>query len=84
MKKRSTKTSREPSRASLREIPEVDVATARIIGRGKHVARAQRSFETVAIDKSLLKLFGGPVALITLLETIAKAVRVGRKKRRAA
>ena len=84
MKRKSTKTTREPSRASLREIPEVDLTSAVVLGRGRHVAKARRSFESLIVDKKVLKVLGGHDAVVGILEVLAKSVAAGRRKHRAA
>jgi hypothetical protein len=84
MKGKHTRSTREPSRASLREMPEVDFSSARVLGRGRHVERARRSFETLVVDKQVLKVLGGQDAVIGILEVLAKSIAAGRRKRRAA
>lgn len=84
MKKSSTKTKAEPSKASLKEMPEIDFATARVLGRGRRVEKARRSLETILVDKKVLKTLGGAEALIGLLEALAKSIEASRKKHRAA
>ena len=84
MKRKSTKTTREPSRASLREIPEVDLTSAVVLGRGRHVAKARRSFESLIVDKKVLKVLGGHDAVVGILEVLAKSVAAGRRRHRAA
>lgn len=83
MKRRSTRSTREPSRSSLREMPEANLATARVLGRGRHVARARRSFETLVVDKKVLKALGGQEAVIGILEALAKSVTAARRRRAA-
>jgi hypothetical protein len=82
MKKRSTKKSRDPSEASLREIPEVSLETHRVLGRGRHVALAERSFEALCIDKKVAKTLGGPDAIRRILETLAESIERSRKKKK--
>jgi hypothetical protein len=84
MKRRSTSRSPEPSRASLREIPEVDLSSARVLGRGRHVERARRSFDTLVIDKRVLKALGGEEAVMDILQAPARSITATRRKRRAA
>jgi hypothetical protein len=84
MKRKSTRTTREPSRASLREIPEVDFSSARVLGRGRHVEKARRSFETLVVDKKVISALGGQDAVIGILEVLAKSIGAARRKRRAA
>lgn len=80
MKKKSTKTTAEPSKASLREIPEADLAHARVLGRGRRVAKAKRSFETILIDKKVLETLGGPEALMGILVALANSIEASRNR----
>jgi hypothetical protein len=84
MKSKSTKTTREPSKASLREIPEVALSRAVILGRGRHVAKARRSFESLTVDKKVLKVLGGHDAVLEILRVLANSVAAAQKKHRAA
>ena len=52
--------------------------------RGKYLAKARGSFETVLVDKKVVDALGGPEGLATILAALAKAVTQPRKKRRAA
>jgi hypothetical protein len=68
-------------------MPEIDFSTARVLGRGRHVEKAKRAFaefETVAIEKSVLKALGGPEGLNEILQVLAKTIGLAKKKRRAA
>lgn len=84
MKKPSTKTNRESSAASLREIPEVTLKTHRPRGRGLHVEAAKRSLEPVMLDPQTVKLLGGADGVREILNTLASHVGGARKKRTAA
>jgi hypothetical protein len=84
MKRKSTSKNSEPSRASLREIPEIDLSSARVLGRGRHVERARRSFDTLVVDKRVLNILGGEEAVIDILQALAKSIASSRRKRRAA
>jgi len=84
MKRRSTKTAREPSKASLREIPEVDLSSAVVLGRGRHVAKARRSFESLVVDRKVLEVLGGHDAVLEILRVLASSVASARRKHRAA
>lgn len=81
MKKRSTKTNREPTKASLRDIPEVTLETHRVLGRGRHVAHAERSFDALCIDKKVAKTLGGPDAIRRILEALAESMSRRERKR---
>jgi len=84
MRKKSTPKTSEPSRTSLREIPEIDLAKVKFLGRGRHVEKARRSFDTLVVDRKVLDALGGPDAVINILQTLATSVSAGRKKRPAA
>jgi hypothetical protein len=84
MRKKSTPKTSEPSRASLREIPEIDLAKVKFLGRGRYVEKARRSFDTLVVDRKVLDALGGPDAVINILQTLATSVSAGRKKRPAA
>jgi hypothetical protein len=83
MKKSSIKANVEPSAASLREIPEVNMMNYVVVGRGTRVAFARKSFEMVALDKSVVTALGGADAVRELLHGIV-AVTSRAKKRKAA
>ena len=53
----------EPSKRSLREIPEVDFGTARQLPRGKYAAKARRSFEVALVEPELFAHFGSSEAI---------------------
>lgn len=84
MKKRSTKTSRNPSKASLREAPEVTLETHRVLGRGRHAAEAKASFEALIVDRWVADALGGPKAIARILEALADSIEPPRKKKRRA
>ncbi len=84
MKKRSTKTSRNPSKTSLREMPEVTLETHRVLGRGRHVAAANESFEVLLIDRRVADALGGAQAIARILEALADSIEPVRKKKRRA
>jgi hypothetical protein len=52
--------------------------------RGKYVEKAQRSFETIVVDKKVVAALGGAEGLRGILEALAKSVTQAKKKRRAA
>jgi hypothetical protein len=76
------KTRRDPSKASLRVMPEVDPARQRFLGRGLHRERARRSFATLLVERDVLERLGGEEGVGEILRTLARAV--GKKRRRAA
>lgn len=52
--------------------------------RGKYLDKARRSFETIVVDKRVAAALGGAEGITAVLEALAKSVRTGRKKKRAA
>jgi hypothetical protein len=42
--------------------------------RGKYAEKARRSFETIVVDKHVLKALGGPEGLYAILEALAKSM----------
>ena len=84
MKRKPTKTSREPSKASLREMPEIDMTSHIVLGRGRHVEAARRSIESVVLDKRAVDLLGGAEGVRAIVDALAKSITASRKKRPAA
>jgi hypothetical protein len=52
--------------------------------RGKYVQKAQRSFETIVVDKKVAAALGGPEGVVAVLEALAKSVGQAKKRRRRA
>ena len=52
--------------------------------RGKYLQKANRSFESVILDRKAVKTLGGPDAIREIVETLARTIRDARKKHRAA
>jgi len=52
--------------------------------RGKYLEKARRSFETIVVDKQVLKALGGPEGLYAILEAMARSIALGKRKRHAA
>ena len=76
---------REPSKASLAEMPEVDFSRLGKLSRGKYAARARGSLEVVVLDKKLVAALGGADKVAGILRALADAVGEKKpKKRRAA
>jgi hypothetical protein len=76
---------REPSKASLAEMPEVDFSRLGKLSRGKYAARSRRSLEVVVLDKKLVAALGGADKVAGILRALADAVGEKKpKKRRAA
>jgi hypothetical protein len=74
MKKRA-----EPSRRSLRAIPEVDFTTARRLPRGTYVEKARRSFAIALLDPKLFALFGSSEAVNAALRALVEATHAMRR-----
>ncbi len=83
MKRRVTKAD-EPSKASLKEMPELTAEQLANARRNRHVERARRSLEIVVLDKKLVKKLGGPTAVHRILQALAESLERPKKKRRAA
>jgi len=77
---------REPSKASLAEMPEVDFSRlGKQLSRGKYAARARRSLEVVVLDKKVVAALGGADKVAGIPRALADAVGEKKpKKRRAA
>lgn len=71
---------REPSKASLRDIPELDATEARVLGRGLHAEKARRAFATLLIEKDVVDKLGGPEQVGEILRALAKAMTKRRKR----
>jgi len=69
------------SRKSETDLSRYDLSKG---ARGKYVEKARRSFETIVVDKKVLKTLGGPEALVEILEALARSIEATKKKRRAA
>ena len=60
----------EPTKRSLREIPEVDFGTTRQLPRGKYAAKARRSFEVALVEPELFAHFGSSEAINAALRAL--------------
>jgi hypothetical protein len=85
----------EPTKRSLRDIPEVDFSKAKRLPRGKYAEKARRSFAVAIVEPELFARFGSSDAVNAALRAVveaadavkypAKAKRSSRgSKRRAA
>jgi hypothetical protein len=77
----------EPTKRSLREIPEVDFSKAKRLPRGKYAANARRSFAVAIVDPDLFARFGSSDAVNTALRAVveaADAVKHPAKTKRSA
>ncbi len=77
----------EPSKSSLREIPEVDLATARRLPRGKFAYKARRSFAVAIVEPEVFARFGSSEAINAALRALVDAAdtvkRPAKAKRRS-
>ena len=77
----------EPSKRPLREIPEIDFATAKRLRRGKYADKARRSFAVAIVEPALFARFGSSDAINAALRAIVEAAdkmkRPAKAKRRA-
>ncbi len=60
----------EPSAASLRSIPELDVTRFRRLRRGKYAAVARRSFAVALIEPEVFARFGSSEAVSAALRAL--------------
>jgi hypothetical protein len=63
----------EPTKRSLREIPEVDFSKAKRLPRGKYAAKARRSFAVAIVEPDLFARFGSSEAVNAALRAVVDA-----------
>jgi hypothetical protein len=63
----------EPTKRSLREIPEVDFSKAKRLPRGKYAAKARRSFAVAIVEPDLFARFGSSEAVNAALRAVVEA-----------
>lgn len=63
----------EPTKRSLREVPEVDFSNAKCLPRGKYAARARRSFAAAIVEPELLARSGSRAAVNAALRALVEA-----------
>lgn len=76
----------EPSKRSLRDIPEIDFATAKRLSRGKYAEKARRSFAVAIVEPALFARFGSSQAINAALRALVEAadtVKPTKAKRRS-
>jgi hypothetical protein len=76
----------EPSKRSLREIPEIDFSKAKRLPRGKYAAKARRSFAVAIVEPELFARFGSSDAVnaaLRALVEVAEAVKHPAKAKRS-
>ena len=64
----------EPSKHSLRDIPEVDFAAMRRLSRGKYAVKARRSFAVPLVEPEIFAHFGSSEAVNAALKALVDAV----------
>ena len=72
----------EPSQASLRDIPEIDLAKAKFLGRGLHAKRIRERMRYLPIERALFDQLGGTAGILAILRAIAKAAPRTRPARK--
>lgn len=79
----------EPSKRSLDETPEVDLAAMRRLPRGKYATKARRSFAVALVEPEIFAQFGSSEAVNAALRAVldaaetVKARTPARGRRRA-
>ena len=73
----------EPTKRSLREIPEVDFSKAKRLPRGKYAAKARRSFAIAIVEPDLFARFGSSDAVNAALRAVVEATDAVRFPARA-
>lgn len=66
----------EPSKRSLREIPEIDASRTRRLRRGKYAEKARRSFAVALVEPALFARFGSSEAINDALRAVVDAADV--------
>jgi hypothetical protein len=77
----------EPSKRSLRAVPEVDFSKAKRLPRGKYAEKARRSFAVTIVESELFARFGSSEAVNAALRAVveaADAVKYPAKTKRSA
>jgi hypothetical protein len=68
-----TRNETEPTKRSLREIPEVDFSKAKRLPRGKYAEKARRSFAVAIVEPELFARFGSSDAVNAALRAVVEA-----------
>ena len=63
----------EPSKDSLRDIPELDLTAMRRLSRGKYAAKARRSFAVALVEPKIFAHFGSSEAVNAALKALVDA-----------
>jgi hypothetical protein len=73
-----------PSKASLREIPEIDFSKAKFLGRGLYAKRMRERMRYVPLDRALFERLGGTAGILAILRAIADVAPARPAKRKKA
>jgi hypothetical protein len=73
----------EPTKRSLREIPELDFSKAKRLPRGKYAAKARRSFAVAIVEPDLFARFGSSEAVNVALRAVVEAADTVKRPARA-
>jgi len=74
----------EPSKASLREIPEIDFSKAKFLGRGLFAKKMREKMRYMPIDRELFDRLGGTAGILSILRAIAEVAPSKPARRKAA
>jgi hypothetical protein len=66
----------DPSKRSLKDLPEVDFAAMRRLTRGKYAAKARRSFAIALVEPEIFAHFGSSEAVNAALKALLDAAGV--------
>jgi hypothetical protein len=72
-----------PTKRSLREIPEVDLSSAKRLQRGKYAEKARRPFAVAIVEPDLFVRFGNSEAVNAALRAVVEAVDAVKHPARA-
>jgi hypothetical protein len=73
----------EPSKRSLREMPEIDFSRARRLRRGKYAEKARRSFAVALVEPALFARFGSSEAINGALRAVVEAADTVKRPAKA-
>lgn len=79
---KKTRKHEEPSKASLKEMPEIDFSTAKVLGRGLYAKRMRESMRYVPVERELFERLGGTEGILNVLRAVASVApsKPARKK----
>ena len=72
----------EPSKASLRDMLEIDFSKAKFLGRGLYAKRVREAVRYVPVDTALFDPLGGTEGILNILRAVASVApsKPARKK----